>query len=98
MRIGGGSRGVSVDEIERRLSRIGGRIEAQKRDVSAELERVGLLGPVAKAREVFAGRLTWLKTDRIEIGREPEAGVVPAPYQRRVVDAKTGKVTKGDRK
>jgi hypothetical protein len=80
-----------TDEIDAKLARIGSRIEAQRNAVTLELERTALLGPIEAARQRFGARLTWLKTDRIEVGKEPEAGIVPAPYRPRRVDDATGK-------
>jgi hypothetical protein len=80
------------DEIDEKLARLRSRIQAKQSDTRDRLAAAGLLGPVEAARQAFGARLTWLRDEHGEIGREPEAGVVPAPYSPRRVDRATGRI------
>jgi hypothetical protein len=82
---------VTTDaELDEKLARLGRRVEAQRNAVRDELERCGLLGSVEEARARFGAKLVWFKSDRLEVGTEIPAGVVPTDHQPRRVDG-TGK-------
>ena len=74
-----------TDEIDEKLARLGRRVEAQRNAVRDELERCGLLGSVEEARARFGAKLVWFKSDRLEVGTEIPAGVVPTDHQPRRV-------------
>lgn len=66
-------------ELDEKLARLSGRLQAQRDRVRAELAKEpGLLLLAEGLRAAFGGRLTWLKTDTFEHGQELPRGVVPA--------------------
>ena len=70
--------------LDDQLSVIGKRIETRTADTRAELERVGLLADLDALKAVFKinGSSFWLRTDRMEVGPEPQLGyLVPLTEQ-----------------
>lgn len=65
------------DELDEKLARLGRRLEASRSALRAELERVGLLGPLDATKAVFSikGRSFALRTDRMSVGDYPEPGI-----------------------
>ena len=68
-----------TDEIDAKLERLAGRVQAQRDRVRAELEKEpGLLHLVEALRETFGAKLVHLKTATFETGQELPRGIVPA--------------------
>lgn len=75
-----------TDDIDEKLARVSGRLQAGRDRVRAELgKEPGLLALAEAWRERFGARLVWVKTDGFEYGREIEAGVVPVEHSSRAV-------------
>lgn len=62
------------DDLENKLARLADRVADRGEATRAELERIGFLEAAELLRTTFSGRLTHLRTDRLEIGRPLEPG------------------------
>jgi hypothetical protein len=67
-------------ELDKKLARIGGRIQARADETRSELAAIGCLDLASACKEQFGARLAYLKTPRVELGSDVGRGCVWTVY------------------